>query len=807
MTELSGTLEGVGVSAIVRFISGLKKRGCLRITQYGWQGEIYFDDGHVTDARLGTRSGLAVLDALVELLPGAIFAFDSQALPSGEPTIRLSSEALEAHLDDVSERLARGTPKLPRPDAVPVLVVHAGNGEEPLALDRGTLQTLLAVDARRDVREVVAARGSFDALWQLGTLIEVGLVESASSERAAAVTPTPERPAAVTPKPEPTSATTRLPERPAAVMPWPERPAAVMATPEHPTAVMPTPEPPAAVTPPQRAAMQPLAETEAPLEHLAPPEQAAGHCPKLGFDDDAGHSFDRPTRLHRCFAAGAPLPLSLDQQRELCLSDQFGTCPRLAPPTRHDNEPAPEPDEPRIVRLPFASRFATAARDTSNASAEPRRLRAAAAVPQEPSSSERPRPLRARLDRTTPFERSATSARPNVHSGPTGRNGIPRPTQSAASARDDTPSARPAVLEPPPVVGSDQEPPHLKARAAAQVQPETPAERRLSRQRIASLAGGAVALIVLAAVGYWLLPQASTLFRDESIDPAALPNTSRVAAGTPVAALTAARATPAAAANRTDAAAAQPNAAAAGQAQPTVAAAAQPAVTEAAVQPTPIAQPTTGSAAQPATRSAAGQPTPIAAAAQVAGPKTLLDERFTTNSANWPSNPQGVAALVNGSYRISPRQAGQFVAIGAPITSLPADVVVSAAFRKLAGPSGGGYGLIVRDQSTSARDGTSQDGQYYVVEAGDKGEVGIWRREADHWVDIQPWQPSDAVKPGTAANELTVRAVGNTLSFLVNGTQVATKTDSALSGGGGVGLFVGGDGNQVAVDSFSVQTP
>jgi len=35
---------------------------------------------------------------------------------------------------------------------------------------------------------------------------------------------------------------------------------------------------------------------------------------------------------------------------------------------------------------------------------------------------------------------------------------------------------------------------------------------------------------------------------------------------------------------------------------------------------------------------------------------------------------------------------------------------------------------------------------------------------------------------------------------------VATKTDDTFSAGG-VGVFVGGDGNQVAVDRFSIQTP
>ncbi|HEX8968055.1 MAG TPA: hypothetical protein VF937_09260, partial [Chloroflexota bacterium] len=151
-------------------------------------------------------------------------------------------------------------------------------------------------------------------------------------------------------------------------------------------------------------------------------------------------------------------------------------------------------------------------------------------------------------------------------------------------------------------------------------------------------------------------------------------------------------------------------------------------------------------------------------------------------------------------------QAGQFVAIGAPIASVPSDVAVTATFRKLAGPSGGGYGIIVRDQQPDSRNGINQGGQYYVFEAGDRGEIGIWRREMDRWVDLLAWQRSGAVKAGTTSNDISVRAVGSTLSLSVNGTLVATLNDDTF-GAGGVGVFVGGDGNQVALERFVVQRP
>jgi len=184
----------------------------------------------------------------------------------------------------------------------------------------------------------------------------------------------------------------------------------------------------------------------------------------------------------------------------------------------------------------------------------------------------------------------------------------------------------------------------------------------------------------------------------------------------------------------------------------------------------------------------------------------VFEENFANNSRNWPSSTQGTAQQTNGSYRLVPRQAGQFVAIGAPMTDVPSDVVVNATFHKLSGPSGGGYGIILRDQATVPQNGTSQDGRYYVLEVGDQGDIGIWRRDGNTWVDLVPWKHSDAVKMGTATNELTARAVGNRLTLSVNGTQVATITDATFTTGN-TGLFAGGDGNQVAVDKFSVQTP
>jgi hypothetical protein len=144
------------------------------------------------------------------------------------------------------------------------------------------------------------------------------------------------------------------------------------------------------------------------------------------------------------------------------------------------------------------------------------------------------------------------------------------------------------------------------------------------------------------------------------------------------------------------------------------------------------------------------------------------------------------------------------VAVGVPGASNLRDAIVSASFRKVGGPVGGGYGLIVRDVAPAQRDGSNQEGRFYVFEVGDRGELGIWRRDGLAWVDVLPWTASDEIKAGS--NELTVSAVGSELKFLVNGTVVKTVIDTLLQRGG-VGLFVGGDGNSVAVERLSVRVP
>jgi hypothetical protein len=184
----------------------------------------------------------------------------------------------------------------------------------------------------------------------------------------------------------------------------------------------------------------------------------------------------------------------------------------------------------------------------------------------------------------------------------------------------------------------------------------------------------------------------------------------------------------------------------------------------------------------------------------------VLDTQFFPPPEGWPNDPSGMAWFAAEGYYLFARFPSRFVAVGAPLQQTFSDVVVTARFRKVGGPPGGGYGVIVRDGESGERDGRNQLGHFYVAEVGDQGEMGIWRREGDHWLDLVPWTRSQSVQTGFAGNEVQLRATGQTLVLRINGVIAAQVEDDALLKGG-VGLFVGGDGNQAIASSYRVEVP
>ncbi len=181
----------------------------------------------------------------------------------------------------------------------------------------------------------------------------------------------------------------------------------------------------------------------------------------------------------------------------------------------------------------------------------------------------------------------------------------------------------------------------------------------------------------------------------------------------------------------------------------------------------------------------------------------VVDERFDGGAPGWPNDPLAGARLVPVGYRLTPPIDNQVLVIGAPVESSLRDVLIGATFRKLGEASGGVFGLFLRDRGPGPRDGRNQAGHYYVAEVDDRGEVGIWRRQQEGWVELVPWTPSAALRPAPTSNDVSFEIVGGRLTFIVNGTPAASAHDTELDYGG-VGLIVAGVGNDVLVERFVV---
>ncbi len=200
-------------------------------------------------------------------------------------------------------------------------------------------------------------------------------------------------------------------------------------------------------------------------------------------------------------------------------------------------------------------------------------------------------------------------------------------------------------------------------------------------------------------------------------------------------------------------------------------------------------------------------PTVVRPTATPVGARVLLSQTFAAPVAGWRNEPAGPAWFANGAYRLFARDPGRFVATGVPLAERLGDAKITAQFHKLGGPAGGGYGLIVRDQGKLVdRDGRNQNGQYLVVEVGDRGDVGIWQREQTRWIDILPWTHAEAVRLDRDSNEIVVTMHGPSLHFEVNGSGIADMSIDQLPPSGNVGVFAGGDLNEVALERLRIES-
>ena len=178
----------------------------------------------------------------------------------------------------------------------------------------------------------------------------------------------------------------------------------------------------------------------------------------------------------------------------------------------------------------------------------------------------------------------------------------------------------------------------------------------------------------------------------------------------------------------------------------------------------------------------------------------LYQEAFEDNTTGWHrvANDNGIMDYDQGGYRILVRQPR--LNVWSTAEKNFNDVRVEADVIRLHGPDENRMGLVCRYQG----------GDYYFFIITNDGyyAIGKFLGGMTLLLGQTEMQPSDVIQKG-GMNHLRADCIGNTLTFYVNFTQIASVTDDDLPSGD-VGVLAGAfsePGVDVMFDQFVVIQP
>ena len=164
--------------------------------------------------------------------------------------------------------------------------------------------------------------------------------------------------------------------------------------------------------------------------------------------------------------------------------------------------------------------------------------------------------------------------------------------------------------------------------------------------------------------------------------------------------------------------------------------------------------------------------------------QVLFQDNFTDVNSGWDrsTNASYSTDYENGGYRINVIPTS-YSAFANPYQSFQNDVRIEVDATKSGGPDDNAFGVQCRYQDLD---------NFYFFYISSDGYVGIGMNKAGTKTIISSsdgnMASNSSINQGTATNHIRADCIGNTLTLYVNGTQVATATDSSFTGGD-VGLM------------------
>lgn len=178
----------------------------------------------------------------------------------------------------------------------------------------------------------------------------------------------------------------------------------------------------------------------------------------------------------------------------------------------------------------------------------------------------------------------------------------------------------------------------------------------------------------------------------------------------------------------------------------------------------------------------------------------LLEDDFSSNANDWPTGEQsdeyGITntEFVDGRYRMT-QEAKQGVFVWNDLTQIDYDnfvfsVEATPVEQQVADTFA--YGITFRENV--------DDAEYYAFEISADGSFTVNLRHNEEWKTLVDWTESAAINRGST-NQLAVKAVGPSLTFYINGHEVAAVEDDTLDTGAiGVAMDLYDKGDKVTVD-------
>ena len=158
------------------------------------------------------------------------------------------------------------------------------------------------------------------------------------------------------------------------------------------------------------------------------------------------------------------------------------------------------------------------------------------------------------------------------------------------------------------------------------------------------------------------------------------------------------------------------------------------------------------------------------------GQQILFQDDFSNVNSGWDrtNNDSYVTDYANGGYRIYVGPVTN-ISFANPYKTFQSDVRIEVDATKTAGPDQNAFGVQCRYQDL-------KNYYYFYISSDGYAMIGIDKAGSHSILSASP-QNVSSIKQGAATNHIRVDCIGSTLTLYVNGTQIATATDSSFSGG------------------------